>query len=128
MEIIEQQFILPDGKGGFNVYHFETSDKQVVMSDGERLDEKYIALFNKVKQLNGEKIIPSRNEIQEILNATYVPTGSNGEGELNGVPTSAEMQAILNGTYTHTDKNLDEFAPEDVISANEVSEILNGTY
>lgn len=128
MEIIEQQYQVPDGKGSYTIRHFETSDNVVKMSDGKTLKEKFNALLEKVRAIQAEKITPSANEIKGILNGSYVPTGSDGTGEFNGVPTRAEIKAILKGNYTHTDKKLDEFATKDVITKDEIKKILNGTY
>ena len=128
MEIIEQQYKVPDGNGGFTVRHFETSSNVVKMSDGETLEERFNTLHKKVKKLNSEAMTPTRNAVKSILNNDYVSSGSTGEGEYNGVPTRSEVAAILNGTYTHTDKTLDEFAPEDVITQDDVKKILNGNY
>ena len=128
MATIEQQYKLPDGKGGENVYHFETSDNQVLMENKKTLKENHNAVVNKLKKIIGDMMTPSKNDIKAILKGTYSPVGGNGEGESNGVPTSAEIKAILKNIYTHTDKTLDEFAPDDVISKENVIKIMNDTY
>ena len=128
MQVIEQQYKLPDGKGGENVYHFETCDNQVLMNDGRTLKDSYDFLHARVKSLVASNMLPTKNDIKAILNGTYSPVGGNGEGESNGVPTSAEIKAILKNIYTHTDKTLDEFAPLDVISKQDTIKIMNGTY
>ena len=128
MATIEQQYKLPDGKGGENVYHFETSDNQVLMADGRKLAESFNALHARLKKLIAYNTLPTKNDIKSILKGTYSPVGGDGEGESNGVPTSAGIKAILKNIYTHTDKTLDEFAPDDVISKENVIKIMNDTY
>ena len=120
-EIIQKKYEVPDGKGGFKVYHWETSSKAVFMSDGTTLEDKMFALF-------GNATGSQSGDTSSILDGTYIPSGSDGEGERNGIPTSSEVAAVLNNTYEHTDRELDFYAPSDVTSVDDVINILNGTY
>lgn len=74
------------------------------------------------------KLLPSTDEIFNIINGSYASNGSDGEGELNGVPTKKDIDNIIAGTYTHRDIETDEYALDDVPTEAEINKIIAGTY
>lgn len=89
-----------------------------------------IKTLARLKELWSDKVIGSVVDIDNIINGNYTPSGSDGEGEKNGVPTSNDIEKIIAGTYEHHDVEIDEYGIpfEDVPSEEIVLQIINGTY
>lgn len=127
MAIIEQEYKLPDGKGGFNIYHFKTSSKVVKMPDGKTLEDIYFLfspLESRFKMLWSNYINASDDDIDKILAGTFKPTGSTGDGELNGIPTDSDIDAILNGSYTSHQIVVEDEYCVDVPTDDDIDNIL----
>ena len=82
----------------------------------------------RLKELWLERLVTSGSEIAAIIAGEYIPTGSTGEGELNGVPTQADIENIIADTFTHYEPPTDEFALEDIPCEAEISAIIAGEY
>lgn len=84
----------------------------------------------RLKELWKTNIIGSYVEVKDIISNDYVPSGSDGEGEKNGVPTSNDIEKIIAGTYEHHDVEIDEYGIpfEEVPTEDEIDAIINGTY
>ena len=89
-----------------------------------------IKTLARLKELWKTNIIGSYVEVKNIISNDYVPSGSDGEGELNGVPTADDIEKIINGTYIHHDVEIDEYGIpfEEVPTENDIDAIINGTY
>ena len=70
----------------------------------------------------------SSSAISAILAGTYFSSGTDGEGETNGVPTDSDVEKILLGTYTHKDFEVDDYAPDSDFEEEDIDAILAGTY
>lgn len=82
----------------------------------------------KLKELWKNNLMISGSAISAILAGTYISSGTDGEGETNGVPTDSDIAAILDGTYTHKDYVLDDYAPDSSFDDEDIEKILAGTY
>lgn len=82
----------------------------------------------RLKELWLERLVTSGSDIAAIIEGTYIPTGSTGEGEFNGVPTQNDISNIIAGTFTSYDPPTDEFAITDIPTEAEINEIINGTF
>lgn len=86
------------------------------------------ALKVRVIELWHDKLNLSGAEIAEIIDGSYIPTGSSGAGEFNGVPTQADIENIIAGTFTPYDPPIDDFAITDIPSEDDINKIIDGTY
>ena len=89
--------------------------------------DEFDRLKGRFKDLWFDKLIPSARDIAEIIDDKFVPSGEDGEGELNGVPTAQDIEDIINGTYEHREVETDEygFTEDDVPTEEEIEEIGN---
>ena len=82
----------------------------------------------RLKELWLERLTTSGSEIAAIISGEYIPTGSTGEGELNGVPTQSDIDNIIADTFVSHDAPTDEFALEDIPTEEEITAIINSTF
>ena len=83
MEINEQQYKVPDGKGGYTIRHFETSDKVVKMSDGKTLKETYEEIKDTITNALNEKV--NKTVTLQTNLASTASTNLNGSSASIGV-------------------------------------------
>lgn len=86
------------------------------------------ALKVRVLELWHDKLNLSGTEIAAILDGSYVPTGSTGDGEFNGVPTQADIDNIIAESFVSYDPPTDDFAITDIPTEAEIDAIINETY
>lgn len=98
------------------------------LSPLQKLELEVNKIRVKVKELWETHMLVTGYDVTSILEGTYISRGTNGEGELNGVPTDADVNAILDGTYSHKDYALDEFAPDSFIDEDDLEKIIAGNY
>lgn len=86
--------------------------------------QEYSPLESRFKMLWSNYINASDDDIDKILAGTYKPTGSTGDGELNGVPTDSDIDAILNGSYTSHQIVVEDEYCVDVPTDSDIDTIL----
>ena len=115
------------------IYQLEFGDKVIGGVDGvdnlpnQQLANRTEGLFAYLNYIDW-KIDDSKKK-NLIIQGTYISTGSDGEGESNGVATAAEVAAIINGTYTSMpDDGIENYLIGEIPTAAEIQAIINGSY
>lgn len=94
----------------------------------QKMQAEILRMQLKLKELWGNNLVISSSAISAILAGSYISSGTDGEGETNGVPTDSDIAAILSGTYSHKDYEVDDYAPDSSFEDEDIEKILSGEY